>query len=255
MKKYLPLILFVVGVVVVVGVFFVVKGRKKDSKVEVEETALIEVPLEKRPVVSLTPTEDGHYLNLKVEKIMIEGATSMDYQLLYDVPNAPSQGIPGTVDIEGKDSFEAELLLGSESSGKFRYDEGVEEGTITLRFRNEEGKLLVKFSAEFHLQSASSSLTSLNEKFTFELDSIPKKGYFVTMETIGFPNIPPGDVTTNIYGVFSSSDDKFPGTVLIGGVETYYRWADERNNKEVLDPKGNMDDVGIFAGISNTPEG
>ena len=74
------------------------------------------------------------------------------------------QGVPGTAKLDGGD-IERKMLLGSESSGKFRYDEGVKGGTLTLRFRNSKGRLIGKLSTEFTLTS-------------------PKKGVFeVTLDT------------------------------------------------------------------------
>ena len=72
-KKYLPFILLAAGILVLVGVFAFVKSNKKEVVVDENDVSgLVEVPLEKRPVLSLTPSSDGHYLKLKVEKIVGE---------------------------------------------------------------------------------------------------------------------------------------------------------------------------------------
>lgn len=249
MKKFLPIILFLLGLIVVIVAFFVVRARRQGASVDEEETALIDVPLEERPVVSLTPTADGHYLNLKVEKIMVKGATSMDYELLYKVPGGPIQGVPGTVDLEGKDSFEAELLLGSESSGKFRYDEGVEEGTLTLRFRNDKGKLLVKFSTEFHLQDAmDGEFTTIDGNFTYRLiDKIGIEGYFVAMETFGFLGELPGDIVSGPYGLFGSDNVGSGGNVEMDGATKYFWNGDEWIK---LDDEPSAGTGGVFIGTN-----
>jgi len=161
MKKYLPLILIGVGLVVLVGGFLFIKSRNKGGE---EEEVVKEIPADQRPLVSLIPSSDGHWLKLKIEKIRVQGAKSLDYELLYSLPDGRTQGVPGTVKIEGKD-IERDLLLGSESSGKFRYDEGVTGGTMTIRFRDTKGKLIGKLSTKFTLSS-------------------PKKGVFeVSMDT------------------------------------------------------------------------
>ncbi len=152
MKKYLPLILLGVGLLVVVGAFFVVKNSKKDV-IEEEEVAK-EIPVSERPLVSLTPSSDGHYLKLVISQIKVKNAASLDYELLYTLPDGRTQGVPGTVKLTGED-IEKDLLLGSESSGKFRYDEGVDGGTITIRFRDSKGKLLGKLSSQFTMSSSS----------------------------------------------------------------------------------------------------
>jgi len=160
-RKYLPLILIGVGLVVLVGGFLFIKSRNKGGE---EEEVVKEIPADQRPLVSLIPSSDGHWLKLKIEKIRVQGAKSLDYELLYSLPDGRTQGVPGTVKIEGKD-IERDLLLGSESSGKFRYDEGVTGGTMTIRFRDTKGKLIGKLSTKFTLSS-------------------PKKGVFeVSMDT------------------------------------------------------------------------
>lgn len=164
MKKYLPFILLGVGLLAVIVGIIVVKNLKKQGAEDESDIAVPEIPADQRPLVSLTPTNDGHWLNFVVSKLNVKGAASMDYELVYSVKNGGQQGVPGTVKLDGG-VIERKLLLGSESSGKFRYDEGVETGTMTLRFRNSSGKLIGKLSTTFKLSS-------------------PKKGvYEVTMDT------------------------------------------------------------------------
>jgi hypothetical protein len=137
-KKYLPIALVVLGLLVLVAVYFLVIKGGTDEVAEDDESALVEVSLADSPVASLTPTADGHWLNMVVTKLnpMVEmhNAATMDYELLYKLPDGRTQGVPGTIKLTGQESIENDLLLGSESSGKFRYDEGVEQGTFTLRF-------------------------------------------------------------------------------------------------------------------------
>ncbi len=243
MKKILPVVVFLLGILLVVGVyFFVIKGKNKEVPVD-EEEAVVEIPLEKRPLVSLTPTADGHYLNLLLKDIKIE-ADSLDYELLYQTGNGITQGVPGTVKLQGKSEFDASLLLGSESSGKFRYDEGVSEGTITLRFRDAKGKLVGKLSTQFHLQGSSTELTSLDGKFKFTLDKATKD-YFVVMETFGLPKNFDGNIVAGPYGVFSS-DSGFAGKIEMEG--SPYIWSGQ--SWEKLD-QGKATDIGIFVSASS----
>jgi hypothetical protein len=136
-------------------VFFVAKGMKGGGTSVTEEEAVVpEIPLDQRPSISLTPTSDGHWLNFIVKNIKVKDASSMDYELLYTTGAGIQQGVPGTVKLDGAD-VERKLLLGSESSGKFRYDEGVKDGTISIKFRNSAGKLLGKLSTTFSLGTPS----------------------------------------------------------------------------------------------------
>lgn len=236
--------MLVVGAAVLAAVyFFIVRKPAKEGE---DERALIEVALPDRPIASLIPTTDGHWLKMLIEKISIPGAFSLDYELLYELPDGRSQGVPGTIKLDSQSKIERDLLLGSESSGKFRYDDGVSKGTLTLRFRNEKGKLVVKFVSGFHLQSDVREISSIDGKFTYTLDKTPTKTFFVTMETFGVNEMPAGDVVSGPYGVFTSGKTA-PGIVKLEGV-SFYRW--DGSTWEKLEA-GKSKDFGIFVG---TPE-
>ncbi len=205
LKKYLPLILLGVGVLVLILVFALIKNKKTEVAVDDSDT-IVEVPFAQRPVANLTPTSDGHYINLKIEKITLPKAASLDYELLYSLPDGRTQGVPGTVDLKGQTTFERKLLLGSESNGKFRYDEGVADGSLTVRLRGSNGKLLAKFSTKWHLQSTDQELTSIDQNFTYKLEKKPKGMYFVTMETFGLMDSSIAEVASGPYGIFSSDE-------------------------------------------------
>jgi len=219
-KKYLPFILLGVGLLVVaIAAFFVLRNRG-DEEIPVEEEEVVaEIPFEKRPFASLTPTEDGHYLKLKIENVSIDAET-LDYELLYQTETGLTQGVPGTFRVNGSD-LEADLLLGSESSGKFRYDEGVEQGTLSLKFRNSKGKLVGKLLTDFRLYNDINELSSSDGEFKFMLTDYDEQ-FFVVMETFGLPASYGGEITAGPIGVFGS-DDLATGTVEFGSgkVMTY----------------------------------
>ncbi|MBL7036960.1 hypothetical protein ISR94_03980 [Candidatus Microgenomates bacterium] len=210
MKNKLPLILLGIGILVVgLTVFFVVKNSSSDGD---SDDVAIEIDFPDRPVASLTPSDDGHWIKLVIDKIQIAKASSMDYELLYSLPDGRTQGVPGNVKLDGATSIERDLLLGSESSGKFRYDEGVETGTLTLRFRNSKGKLLAKFSTKFHLQTSVAKLTSVDENFTYELEE-SSDSWYITMQSFGLPSSSSvSEVTSGPYGVFTSDSSLPEGT-------------------------------------------
>ena len=240
MKRFLPIFLFLIGIAVFVGVFIFLKGRGKEEAVVEEETTLREILLDERPVVSLTPSSDGHWLKLVIEKIVIS-ADSLDYELLYKLSDGRTQGVPGTIKLDGQKEIERDLLLGSESSGKFRYDEGVENGTLSIRFRDEKGKLIAKFSTEFRLQSNTKSLSSTDGNFIYSLNK-SSKAFFVTMQTFGVPESPPGEFADGPYGVFSSSEAINPGEIEFSS-GAVFRWS----GTEWMFLEHNISpDIGIF---------
>lgn len=251
MKKYLPFILLGVGVLILalVIILLVVKNKKK---VEEEPAAvLIEVPLEKRPITSLTPSADGHWLTLKIDNIVIE-SPMMDYELLYNLPDGRTSGVPGTITLNGQKSIERKLLLGSESSGKYRYDEGVKEGTLTLRFRNDAGKLMAKFNTSFTLVSENKNLSSVDGIFSFSFKNAPKKAFFVVMETFGLPGQAglPDDYQNQIlsgpYGIFSNDATSKGSPTLTKGMPY------KLENGEWKDiSKGTTTASGFYLGLSS----
>jgi hypothetical protein len=210
MKKIAPILIGVGVVIVAVVAFIIFNGSKTGSTPGTTETANVPLlPESQWPAISLTPTSDpkipaslGHWLDLQVEKINVPGATSMDYLLVYNTSDGGQQGVPGTVQLTGG-SIEKKLLLGSESSGKFRYDAGVEQGTMTITFRNSNGKSVGKLVTDFHLQSGVTALTSVDGTFTYNLDKVVKNVYFVTMKTYLEPTAT-AVVWQNSYGVFAS---------------------------------------------------
>lgn len=174
MKKNLPLILIGGGVLIIVlAIFVVIKSFKSGSTAgtETEEEVVLDLPESQWPILTLTPTTDvaipnslGHLLKLQVQKINVPGAKTMDYLLVYNTSSGGQQGVPGTIQLSGAD-INKDLLLGSESSGKFRFDVGVNKGSITITFRNSNGKSMGKLVSDFTFDS-------------------PKKGvYSVTMNT------------------------------------------------------------------------
>lgn len=220
MKKYLPLILLGFGLLAVLIVFVLIKSSKGGESEEDLDAAVPEIPAEQRPVVMLIPTNnpsvpgsEGHWLNFKVQKIAVAGAASMDYELIYSTGSGGQQGVPGTVKLDGSD-VDRMLLLGSESSGKYRYDTGVEQGTMTIRFRDGKGKLIGKLSTTFHLQSGVTELTSSDGMFKYTLDKMAKGVFFVTMQTFKDPEPSMVVVSQAGYSVFASDGKPHAGKVV-----------------------------------------
>lgn len=218
MKKFLPFILLGVGIVVVLVIFLVIKNLKNNQTSDDQEASVPELTQDQWPVISLTPTnnpkdaksDSGKMLDLKVQKINISGAASMDYELIYTTGTGVQQGVPGTVKLDGSD-VERTLLLGSESSGKFRYDTNVEKGTITFRFRNGSGKLIGKLSADWHMQTGVTELTSVDGSFKYTLSGVVKGVYFLTMQTFAAPDPSTVVVSSNGYSVFASDGKPHTG--------------------------------------------
>ena len=239
-KNKKAIIVVVVLLIAVLGIFFLVRGRGESAD---DESNLRQLSLSERPFTTLAPKEDGRWLKLKIENINVSEAKSIEYLLEYKVPDGATQGVPGTVLLDGKSSIERDLLLGSESAGKFRYDEGVTQGTISLKFRNDKGKTIAKLSTDFHLQKDAVNLNAVDGKFVYKLKEEPEKVYFVTMSTFGLPKTIDG-VKSGPYGVFPSKTGPYPGKVEIADELKMFNGSEWKSeNKE------NVPDVGIFVGV------
>ncbi|MCS7092356.1 MAG: hypothetical protein NZM26_03330 [Patescibacteria group bacterium] len=229
LKKRLPFVLLGLGILVFVGTFIFTKVNVIKDVNLINDGKVAEIPLEKRPVVSLIPIKEGRFLKLRIEKMDLR-ATTLDYELLYDVPGGVTQGVPGSVNIKGLSSFETEILLGSESSGKFRYDEGVEQGTITVRFRDDKGKLMAKFTSDFRMQSNVDLISSIDDNFIIKFDK-PVKDTVVVMHTIGSKSKLPPEILHGPYGVFSENSLEFLADVSVKNASKIY--YDQDSYKEV----------------------
>lgn len=216
----MPLILIGAGVLVVVvaAVLIMKMVSNTPSSTNEPEANVPLLPQNQWPVVSLTPTEDpavpnslGHFLEMRIQKINVPNAKTMDYLLVYTTSDGGQQGVPGTVQISG--DIDKKLLMGSASSGKYRFDQGVSTGTLTITFRDSNGKSLGKLVADFHLQFGDTVLTSVDGKFTYTLSKAAKGVYFVTMPTFVQPDASLYVVWQGGYGVFASDGKPHAGTV------------------------------------------
>lgn len=224
MNKALPILLVVVIILGLIGggAFFFFKSSTKApiSKMQEDEEAVKDIPLEQRPYISLTPRTDGHELHLSVSKIP-SGIATVEYDVFYTNADGVNQGATGSGKLNGGTTLERDILLGSCSSGKCKYDEGVEKGTFTLKLRDSKGKLTAKMQTDFHLQKDGNKLTSADGKFTLTSASLSKTGYYLVMNTLGLPQTAPGSLAEGPYGVFTKASTKVSGTVTLSGSKIY----------------------------------
>lgn len=212
MKKYLPVIIGALVLLLVLGgVFWFLRGGKQAEPEEKPEQLAPEWSLEERPYITLTPREDGHEFKLEIEGV--RDTELIDYELVY-FANDISRGVTGTIELEGKTSIERDLLLGSCSRNVCKYDENVTEGTLSLRFQNSKGQVR-KYELAFHLQTgdeAEVGLTSGDGNFSF-LGKLPADEYYLTLSTVGLPGIPEEEPLAGPYAIFTSASKKAEGKV------------------------------------------
>lgn len=223
-KNSLIISIVIVFLVLGVGGFLLLRDKPEEVEPEPEpEGVLIETSLEERPYVVLIPRADGKEFTLEVERI--KNAKTIEYELVY-LANGLSRGVIGSIKLKGETEVSRKLLLGTCSRNICKYDEGVEEGTLTLRFRGEDG--VRKFESDFHLQRGDDELTSMDGNFKLE-GSFSTSAFYLTMSTVGLPDETEGKVAAGPYGVFTSGSKTVKnGSVSLDSTEegtSLYSWS------------------------------
>ena len=221
LKKLSPIIFIIFCGLVLSGCSL---GKNKNSqdatptvKPNPKAVKSIEKSVKERPFVSLTPTTDGHRLTIRIRNISPQ-VKSLEYELIYFADfegNKIERGLDTggrPVFLEGKTEFSKEILFGSESCTtgkcKYRYDEGVSEGTLTLKFNYEEG--VDKYMSSFRLQTGKQAAEGLSTgDGTFLLKPAVKlNGYYLTLSTAGIPANLDKDPVGLPYSVFPTISSK-----------------------------------------------
>ena len=190
----------------------------------VEPAKPIEQTITTRPFVSLTATTDNHWLTIEMKNIP-KSVLSLEYELLYfaDVEgNKVERGVSTAgkaVDLNGQSVFSKKILLGSAScttgTCKYKYDEGVTEGALSLILNSPGGK--EKYETAYRIQKGkegSGGLTTGDGVFSFVSSGLSPTASYLTISSIGVPaQLPTGVVPKTIpYAIFSSGAIK-GGTV------------------------------------------
>lgn len=202
-------IFFIIGalVLIIITVVMITTGKNKKTPVNNNiQNTKVESELvlsdDQKPYISLTPQADGHRLNLKISNIP-ESIKEIEYDLIYTAKDENieiEKGVGGTAKIEGT-SMDRELLLGTESctSGcKYKYDEGITGGTLSLSFITADSQS-ASYEAPFVLLTSadikSKGLNLETENFSIKASVSSKSDYFVLIK-----NFKP------VYSVFSSGN-------------------------------------------------
>jgi hypothetical protein len=154
MKKYLSLIF-------IATLFLSACGKKNTTTIAPSPTPrLVELSVEDRPQISLTPRSDGHELSLKFSSIS-SSITKIEYELTYVAVDGNleiEKGASGIIESKDFSSGKAQkkILLGTESCTngcKYKYDAGITGGNLNLTFTTNNGQIST-FDSPFILRTA-----------------------------------------------------------------------------------------------------
>ncbi|MCJ7804719.1 hypothetical protein MUP35_03250, partial [Patescibacteria group bacterium] len=206
------IILIIIGVLLIVGGIFLVRNKKKTEVTndnQKNQQTTLETPLAERPYVILVPRADGKEFTLDITRI--KNAKTIEYELVYESQGL-SRGVIGSVELSsGETEVSRKLLLGSCSKDVCKYDEGIKQGTLTLRFRGSDGTR--KFTSDFHLQEGGKELTSIDEKFKLA-GKFFVGTFYLTMPTIGLPEKVEGKIVGGPYGIFTAGSSSAKNSTL-----------------------------------------
>lgn len=172
MKKYLGIIFFSL-------LLLSSCGKKTTPSITPTPTPrLVEIEVQNRPNITLTPRSDGHELFLKIESIS-DIFSKIEYEITYvasDNDLEIEKGASGIIDSTELSSgkVDRKILLGTESCTngcKYKYDAGVTGGNLVLNFTLKNNQIAI-FESPFILRSTADlkktgQLVWSEENFTY----------------------------------------------------------------------------------------
>lgn len=159
-------IIIIIGLIILFIKFSNPKPEQQNPQDEILPKSEIIPTVDASVVVNLT-SKNKREVVLKINKIP-SGTTSIEYELSYlakspqsgpqsdsalrGMPNAAGdlpKGVIGTIEVENENTIERKITLGTCSSGKCVYDQGVEKIKVSLKFSGGYGSRL--FEKEFEI--------------------------------------------------------------------------------------------------------
>ena len=216
---------FLIGILILLGVlgwWGFQKFISKDSG-PAEEIDLAFDP--EGPYAQLIPRRDGNalILNLKRTSAYDEINYELSYTSLPDTTTVSGKkitdeegstegsidrGVAGTIDTKDKKGeYEQEILFGSCSKNVCKYDQGVENGTLSLKIKKKNKSY--KMITQWHLQKVDVVLGSLNSldghfsyKIADERQDLTIVGFSIINDLTGVPKLPSGkEVLGKVYSL------------------------------------------------------
>lgn len=242
------------------------------------------------PYALLYPRKDGNalILNLKrtasydnisyelaytsnSDEATMQGNKKQDDGELPPVGGSIDRGVMGTIDTKSKKGeYEQEILFGTCSKQVCKYDQGVENGTLTLHIR--KGEQAYKMITQWHIQKpevALGLLSSGDGHFNFKVkgdtQALVLLGFSIVNDLSGLPKLPGGKtVSGKVYSL------NVPITKVLSGGEvsielseapgkdskifrydfSLNKWVEYETKIDGSKLTANVDGGGIFAVLS-----
>lgn len=226
MKKILPILLIIVLVIGLLGIKFLRKPgvnqetNKITSKPKVEN--INQLPLEKRPYIIIEPKSEtrpsdyGHWITVIIDKA--NEYQSVEYDVEYQAGNL-IQGFMHRVDFsKEKLPVAKEGFFGSESKGKYKYDENVKSGSILFKFFKDATNYdaLKNYFNLQNMEEQKGFFTANDGKANLEIgaNDLNANDYVVITSTLGLPASIMSKVLSEPYGFYATRAVKLKNATL-----------------------------------------
>ena len=148
---------FVIPLAIVISIGLVVffinfnkpkhKPKQENPQDEILPKSEIIPTVDANVVVDLTSKNNKEVL-LNINQIS-SGTKSIEYELSYLAKGDLPKGVIGTIQIKNENTIERKITLGTCSSGKCVYDQGVKKIKVSLKFIGDYGSRI--FEKEFEM--------------------------------------------------------------------------------------------------------
>ncbi|HSX40243.1 MAG TPA: hypothetical protein VLF68_01380 [Candidatus Saccharimonadales bacterium] len=139
----------VLVVVIIVGGIFVLSSRNSSSKQATQNSEDVVIPTLTPDEIGLTMTARDDKKAVKFVISKVDGITGVDYELTYNTGANVPRGVIGHIDVTpgmstitpNNPDTNGYIILGTSSSGKYKYDEGVTSVKLTLKITKNNNKV------------------------------------------------------------------------------------------------------------------
>lgn len=257
------LIFLAIGLLAVISgvVIWLVKPFTKPGTETTKASASVnkivnsDISIDQRPYITLEPKSKvepkslGHWVTLTVDNP--GNFTKTEYEFEYTT-GSMIQGGMGRIDfVVEKPPVAKEIAFGSESKGKYKYDEGVQGGKFIFHLFTDEEEALLK--TDFNLVKVTASnkeLTTPDGKATITLgkNDLANGDFVIIASTLGLPVSVPGEVLAGPYGFYTDSLDNLSDSTISFNQEGTVLYFDGQSWEEVTD--GEIQSLGTFVLIN-----
>ncbi len=209
----------VIALVLVLGIFLLIRKSTKNTVVEEEvkiDLPINVLPISERPFITLSPDDTGRSLDIAVSSAPTSGL--MEYEMIYNA-SGKQEGALGSISLgSATQPIVKSILLGSKSGGgKVTYHEGVTGGSITVTYADTRLKESWNY---LHFDPTDPTFSATDGRFSVALTKTALKidGVIITMKNFGYEKagLPEGvKVVSGPYSYFTQTEIKGTAQVTI----------------------------------------